>query len=93
MDKLIKAFNEVMSNKKAYKVNESKGYQGITDSYGEQQGEHNETFMFYKHKDFPESIFLRETYHTDSYNSNEAIVEVKFVEGKEKTITIYEPIN
>ena len=92
MDKLIKAFNEVMSNKKAYKVNETKGYQGL-GSYGESQGEYNETFIFYKHIDFPENIFLRETINTDSYGSNEHITNINFVEEKEKTITIFEPIN
>ena len=92
MNTLIKAFNEVMSNKKAYKVQETKGHQGL-GSYGESQGEYNETFIFYKHQDFPENIFLKETIETDSYGSNEHTSNITFVEGKEKTITIFEPVN
>ena len=91
MDKLIKAFNDVMANRNAYKVQEIKGHQGL-GSYGESQGEYNETFIFYKHKDFPENIFLRETIETDSYGDNEYTASITFVEGKEKTVTIYEPL-
>jgi len=93
MDKLIKAFNEVMSNKKAYKTNTERGHTGVPDDSEGNQGEYNEKFIFYKHKDFPEGVFLRETLQTDSYGDYESIVEVMFVEGKEKTITIFEPVN
>lgn len=91
MDKIIKAFNEIMNNKKKFIVNTKNGHQGI-GSYGEEQDEYNEKFVYYKHDDFPKNIFLRETYHTDSYNDNERVVNVQFVEGQEKTITVYEPI-
>ena len=93
MDKLIKAFNEVMSNKKVHKTQEITGHIGVPENYEGSQGEYNEKFIFYKHKDFPEGVFLRETLQTDSYGDNESIVEVKFVEGKEKIVTIFEPVN
>jgi hypothetical protein len=93
MNTLIRAFNEVMGNKKAYITNTNRGHTGVPDDGEGNQGEYNETFIFYKHKDFPEGVFLRETINTDSYGDNESIVEVKFVEGKEKTITIFEPVN
>jgi hypothetical protein len=92
MNKIITAFNEVMSNKKAYKVQTATGHTGVIDMNNGDQDEYNEEFIFYKHPDFPEPVFLRETIHTDSYGDNESIVEVKFVEKKEKTIKIYEQI-
>jgi len=86
----IKVLNELMSNttKHKYKVSTIKGDQndGYEDSY-------NETFEFYKHPELPENIFLKITMRTDSYGENDFIHEIQFVEGKEKTITIYEPIN
>jgi hypothetical protein len=93
MDKLIKAFNEVMSNKNAYITQEQSGHRGIPDnSYDGEQGEYNEKFIFYKHKDFPEGVFLRETYHTDSYGSGEFLEEIKFVTGKEKMVVVFEAV-
>lgn len=91
----IKTLNELMSKdtRGKYKVSESKGYTGIADSDEGSQGEYNERFVFYKHEDLPENIFLQETIHTDSYGDNESTVEWKFVEGKAKTITVYEPLN
>lgn len=92
MDKLIKAFNEVMSKKSSYLAQTGTGHTGVPQDRDGYQGEYNETFIFYKHPDFPENLFLRETIHTDSYGEGASIVEVKFVEGKEKKITIFEPI-
>ena len=93
MEKLIKGFNEVMSNKKAYITQRETGHIGVPDDGEGNHGEYNEKFIFYKHKDFPEGAFLRETIHTDSYGGNDSIVEIKFVSGHEKTITIFEPVN
>jgi len=88
----IKSFNEVMSNKSSYKTQTTIGHTGVPDDGEGNQGEYNEKFIFYKHPEFPEGVFLRETIHTDSYGYNESIEEVQFVEGKEKMITVYEPI-
>jgi len=89
---LIKAFNEVMSNKKSYVSQKEMGHIGVPDDGEGNEGEYNERFVFYKHKDFPEGVFLRETLQTDSYGYDESIVEVKFVEGKEKVVIVFEPI-
>jgi len=35
---------------------------------------------------------MKETWHTDSYGSNESIQTIEFVKGKEKVITVFEPI-
>lgn len=91
---LITTLQEFFKNKNKYLVNTEKGHIGIPDNdYDGDHGEYNETFKFYKHPDFPEGIFFRETWHTDSYGDNNSVVEYGFVEGKEKTITVYEPIN
>lgn len=96
----IKDFNEVMSSlksnntKKKYFVSESKGHIGIPDNcYDGEQGEYNERFEFFRHPDFPENIFMKITYITDSYGDNETKENIEFVEGKVKTVTVYEPIN
>lgn len=74
-------------------MSEQKGHQGISnDDYDGRQGEFNETFKYYKHKGLPEGVFMKETYHTDSYGSGNSLVNVEFVEGKTKQITVYEPI-
>jgi len=89
---LIKAFNEVMSNKKSYISQKEMGHIGVPDDGEGNEGEYNERFVFFKHKDFPEGVFLRETLQTDSYGYDESIVEVKIVEGKEKVVIVFEPI-
>lgn len=88
----LKLLNELMSNKnrQKFRVKEEKGHQGIRD--GGYQGEYNERFEYFKHPDIPENIFLKITYQTDSYGSNEGITEMTLVEGKAKTITVFEPI-
>lgn len=90
----LKALNELLGKTKyKYFMNEADGHRGIGDNYYDGvQGEYNETFKFYKHPELPEGIFMRETYHTDSYGGSEALVEVQFVEGKAKIITVYEPV-
>lgn len=82
------------SKKGKFLLNKAKGHTGISDSdLGEGvQSEYNETYRFYKHPELPENMFLRETYQTDSYGYNEHLVEIQFVQGVEKTITVYEPI-
>jgi hypothetical protein len=70
-----------------YKVNTIKG---DTELYEEG---YNETFEFYQHPEMPKNIFMKITIRTDSYGDNDFIHEIQFVEGKEKTITVYEPIN
>lgn len=90
---LLKDLQDLFKNKSKYEVSEQKGHQGIPESFDEgNQGEYNETFIFYKHPKLPENIFMKETYHTDSYGYGDLLVSVEFVEGKTKTITVYEPI-
>jgi hypothetical protein len=90
----VKDLQEFFKNKSKYRINKTTGHTGILDtSYdGGSQGEYNEYFIFYKHPNFPANIFFRETYHTDSYGSNDSLVNVDLVEGVAKTITVYEPI-
>lgn len=89
----MKDIQDLLKNKSQYRMSEQKGYQGIPDDYYDgNQGEYNETFVFYKHKGLPEGVFMKETYHTDSYGSGNSLVNVEFVEGKTKQITVYEPI-
>ena len=89
----IKVLNELLSvdKKHKYRVTSLNGHQGIEDYEGS-QGDYNETFEFYQHPDMPKNLFLKITMRTDSYGDNDFIHELQFVEGKEKTITVYEPI-
>lgn len=82
---------DLLNNRKDHFHSQQKGHQGLRDNE-EYQGEYNETFKFYQHKDLPKNLFLRETYHTDSYGYNDSLVKVDFVEGIEKQITVFEPI-
>src|SRR6478736_2967452 len=86
--------NELLSEstRKKYFLSESKGNLGIPDSGDGSQGEYNETFKYYRHPEMPQNIFLQITFHTDSYGDSPTINEMKLVEGKQKQITIYEPI-
>ena len=91
----LSAMNELLDldTKDKYLKSEKLGYQGVTsNSYYEDgvQGEHDEIFKFYSHPSLPENIVMKETYHSDSYGDNLALIEVKFVETKEKTIIVYE---
>lgn len=88
---LIRAFNEVMQNKNKYKVNKILGHQGIPETEDEgYQGEYNEYFLLYGHPNFPENVYLRETYQSNSYGEDDAITDVRFVQGVEKTVIVYE---
>ncbi len=91
----IKALQELFENKSKYLVNTEKGHIGIPDNddYEGKSGEFNETLKFYKHPEFPEGFFMRESWVTDSYADNSHLDKVTFVQGREKTITVYEPIN
>jgi hypothetical protein len=88
------ALNELLDEKKKskYRVSEEKGHIGILEHYDGMQGEYNETFRFYKHPALPASIFMKETWQTDSYGDNDHLVGVQFVQGVPKTITVYEPL-
>jgi len=88
----ITTLQEFFKNKEKYFVKEEIGYTAIEEHDEGSCGDYNETFKFYKHPEFPENIFFRETWWTDSYGNNSAIKSFEFVEGKKKTITIYEPI-
>ena len=89
----LTALMEFFKNKSKYLVNQERGHIGIPDDSSDgEQGEYNETFKFYKHPEFPEGVFFRETLQTDSYRYNESVTNYEFVEGKEKTITVFEPI-
>ncbi len=90
---LLKDLQDLLKNKDKYFQSEQKGHTGIPNTYDEgEQGEYNKIFKYYKHPGLPVGIFMRETWNTDSYGSNEAIVSVEFVKGKEKQITVFEPI-
>lgn len=94
MEQTIKLtdLQDLFNNKNRYFHSETKGYIGVHSDDGD-EGEYNETFKFYKHPGFPEGIFMRETYNTDSYGYDDVLVKTEFVKGKEKTITVFEPIN
>jgi len=91
----IKALNELMNpqTKSKFYKSDGKGHEGIQEGYYDGvQGEYNEIFKFYQHPELPENIFMKETHRTDSYGDNDYLHSVEFVEGKAKTITVYEPI-
>jgi len=84
----IKTLNEILKNKQKYFISTSK-----PESYGEYEGNYDEYFRYYKHPDLPKNIFLQETVRTNSYKTDDFVYEINLVEGKEKTITVFEPIN
>lgn len=89
----VDVLKELFNNKSKYKISEDKGHQGITSNdYGGVQAEYNERFVYYRHPQMPNNLFLRETYHTDSYGYNETINSIDFVEGREEITTVYKPI-
>lgn len=90
----IKVLNEILSEdtRGKYFLSDKKGHWGIGDGSDGNQGDYNETFRYYWHPEMPENIFLQVTERTDSYGDNESIVEMKFVQGKSKQVTVYEPI-
>lgn len=89
-----KHLNELLQKDTRHKyfLSEAKGHTGVPDGRDGEQGEYNETFKFYRHPEMPPNIFLQVVFVTDSYGDNQTISEMKLVEGKEKKITIYEPI-
>lgn len=89
---LVTDLQDFFKNKSKYFVNRQEGHKGVPDHGEGEYGEYNKYFKFYKHPSFPANTFFRETWQTDSYGSGEAIISFDFVEGKEKTITVYEPI-
>jgi len=90
---LLKDLQDLLKNKSKYKIQQVKGHIGIPDNYSEgNQGEYNETIIYYKHPNLPENVFMQEIYHTDSYGSGLYLNSISFVKGKEKKVTVYEPI-
>lgn len=88
----IKDLKDFFSNKRVYRINKALGHQGVGDDGDGRQGEYNESFIFYRHPNFPENVFFKETYQTDSYGDRDQLIKIELVEGREKTITVYEPI-
>lgn len=90
---LLEDLQDLLKNKQNYKLQTEKGHQGISNfTYDGEQEEYNETLVFYKHPGLPDNVFMKETYRTDSYGNNDFLYSVEFIEGKAKTITVYEPI-
>jgi len=90
---LLKDLQDLFNNKSKYFIKKESGHVGVPPDEEGNQGEYNETFKFYRHPGLPEGIFLKETYVTDSYGYGNNLAAVTFVKGKEKTITVFEPIN
>lgn len=88
----LEDLQDLLKNKRKYKLDEALGHQGVPDDYEGRQGEYNETFVFYSHPGLPEGIFMKETYHTDSYGDGNALENIEFVTGVKKKVTVYEPI-
>ena len=95
-DILIKlsVLNELLdpTKKSKFFLNKENGHCGVPEDGEGWQGEYNESFRYYKHPGLPENVFLKETWQTDSYGDNDHLVQVQFVQGVAKTITVYEPI-
>lgn len=89
----IKELNELFGNLSKYCVSNKKGYIGVPDNTEGVMGQYNQKFYYYQHPCMPKNIFLQEIQTSDSYGSfNNADKTYSFVEGKSKTITVYEPI-
>jgi len=89
---LLKDLQDLLTNKSKYKKSEQKGHQGVDVNMEGDQGEYNEKFIYYQHPSFPQNVFMKETYVTDNYGYDYSLSSVEFVQGKAKTITVYEPI-
>lgn len=89
---LLKDLQDLLKNKSKYRQNEVQGHIGVGQSEDGVQGEYNEKFIYYKHLGLPEGVFMRETYTTDSYGYDYSLTNVEFVKGKERKITVFEPI-
>ncbi len=89
----ISILNDFLINKNKYLLDTQPGHIGVKSSYSrDNEGEYNEYFKFYKHPQLNDGFFFKETYITDSYGHNEQLNKLEIVKGKEKTITVYEPI-
>jgi len=74
-------------------MQEVKGHIGVPEGGDDgNQGEYNEKIIYYKHPGLPEGVFMQEIYQTDSYGYDYSLTEVNFVKGKEKKVTVFEPI-
>lgn len=88
----VSILQELFNNKNKYFINKKNTHTGIPDNSEGYQGEYNEYAKYYRHPDMPDNLFFKETYQTDSYGYNDAVVNYSFVSGKSKKITVYEPI-
>jgi hypothetical protein len=50
------------------------------------------TLKYYRHPEMPESLFFETTLSENSYSGEDEVTHMRFVEGVQKTVTIYEPI-
>lgn len=89
---LLKDLQELFANRHNFFHSKSEGHQGVPRDHDGMEGEYNESFKFYKHPGLPEGIFMRETWHSDSYGSGDSLISIEFVQGKNKVITVFEPI-
>jgi len=64
--------------------------QSVKELNGEEQGEYGEYYKIYSTPE-PE-VFLKVTYRTDSYGSNDFVQSAQFVKVTEKKVTVYESI-
>ncbi len=78
-------------NKQLKFIEKINGHQGIPENYEGNQGEYNEYSNIFQVIDEPE-IFIKVTYQTDSYGSNDSLTSIQFVQGVKKTIEVFEPI-
>jgi hypothetical protein len=84
--------NLTTANKKLKFVEKQIDHQGIPDNaYDGSQGNYNEYSNIFQVVSEPE-IFIKVTYQTDSYGSNDSLTSVQFVQGVKKTIEVFEPI-
>ena len=89
---LFTDLQDLFKNKSKYYETEIPGKTPIAAGACGILGKHNEKFRFYKHPGLPEGIFMKEIHLSDSYGGDFTLSSIEFVEGKEKTITVYEPI-
>jgi hypothetical protein len=89
---LLEDLQDLFSNKNNYFLNREESHNGVPDEGDGDQGEYNEWFLYYRHPRFPEGIFMKETWQTDSYGGNEFLYNVEFVNGKEELRTVFVPV-
>ena len=83
---------ELFNSKSKYKISASNGHQGIPEGYEGYGGEYNERFVYYRHPEMPESLFLQETYNTDSYGESLELESSGFFKQETELITNFRKI-